>query len=94
MAKTRNKVIPTLSWSTPASYKFCFDGLPTGSTFATSTVGVKNDKQALELWRKGMTEAVKRVKPRRLIVHGSPVDFDFGKIEVIYFKPNTAFRKD
>lgn len=88
------KVIPTLSWSTPDSYKFCFDGFPTGSTFATSTVGVKTDKKASKLWREGMAEAIKRVRPKRLIVYGSPIDFDFGTIEVVYFKPNTAFRKD
>ncbi|MCC9751217.1 DUF4417 domain-containing protein, partial [Streptococcus agalactiae] len=39
-------VIPTVSWSTPESFDFCFDGLPTNGTLAISTIGIKrNDDQ-------------------------------------------------
>ncbi len=85
------KVIPTLSWSDERSYGFCFDGLPKRSTVAVSTVGVKGDDSAIETWRSGMTAAMKRLRPKRVLLYGSPVDFDFGAAEVVEYKANTAF---
>lgn len=85
------EVIPTLSWSTPESYSFCFDGLPKGATYATSTVGVKGDENALAIWRDGMSAAIKAIKPKRLLLYGGSIDFDFGKIEVVEYSANTAF---
>ena len=36
------RVIPTISWSTPDSYEWCFDGEPEGGTVAISSVGCMN----------------------------------------------------
>lgn len=80
------RVIPTLSWAEPQTYQFCFDGLPSGGTVAVSTVGVMRDKSARAIWADGMTEAIKRLKPKNIICYGSKLDFDFGKINVKYIE--------
>ena len=80
------RVVPTLTWSTPESYGFCFDGIPEGGTVATSTVGVMADKVALAIWRAGMAEALRRVRPSRLLLYGSIPEFDFGDCEVVAYK--------
>lgn len=85
------RVIPTLSWSDERSYGFCFDGLPKRSTVAVSTVGVRGDDAALEAWRAGMTAAMKRLRPARVLLYGGTVDFDFGNTEVVEYEANTAF---
>ena len=76
-------VVPTLTWAGPGSYGFCFDGIPEGATVATSTVGVMADGAALEVWRDGMAEALRRVRPARLLLYGSVPEFDFGDVEVV-----------
>ncbi len=87
-------VIPTLSWSDERSYSFCFTGLPKRSTLATSTVGVKSSKDALAVWKAGMTEAMRRLKPKRLLLYGGNVDFDFGSCEVIEYDVTTKIGDD
>lgn len=86
------KVIPTLSWSFPESYGFCFSGLPKSATVATSTVGVKNSEQAMAVWKGGMSEAIKQLHPKRVLLYGGNIGFDFGDIEVVEYKANTAFK--
>lgn len=84
-------VIPTLSWTDERSYGFCFDGLPKRATLATSTVGVKSSEEATEIWKAGMAEALKRLKPKRLLLYGGRIDFDFRKTEVIEYETTTKF---
>lgn len=86
------KVVPTLSWSVPESYGFAFGGLH-GGTVAVSTVGVKKDMGAQKVWRDGMAEAMRRIKPKRVLLYGGNIGFDFGKAKVIEYSPNTAFGK-
>ena len=78
-------VIPTLSWSDRRSYGFCFDGLPKHSTYAVSTVGVREDDFTMKVWRDGMDEALKRLEPDRLILYGGVSDYEF-PCEVIGYK--------
>lgn len=78
-------VIPTVSWAEAATFDFCFDGLPEGGVMSISTVGVKQDKNALEIWKAGTTELLKRKKPSALLVYGGEVDFDYGNTKVYYF---------
>lgn len=79
-------VVPTLSWAQPSSYGFCFKGLPRHSTVATSTVGVARDEAARAVWRDGMREAMKRLEPRRVLLYGKDIGFDFGGCEVVEYK--------
>ena len=78
-------VIPTVSWAEAVTFDFCFDGLPEGGVMSISTVGVKQDKNALEIWKAGTTELLKRKKPSALLVYGGEVDFDYGDTKVYYF---------
>ena len=79
-------VIPTLSWAEPETYNFCFDGIEQGGTVAVSTVGVMKSKSARAMWADGMSEAIKRLKPKNIICYGSKIDFNFSGVNVIYFK--------
>jgi hypothetical protein len=78
-------VVPTLSWSAPESYGFCFGGLEPGGTYAASTVGVKRDEGALAAWRDGMAETMRYLEPRRILLYGGDVGFDFGGCEAVEY---------
>ena len=70
-------VIPTVSWAGADSYDFAFDGLPTGGTIAVSTIGVKRNKDAFDIWVQGMNECMKSVKPHNVIVYGGDIGYTF-----------------
>lgn len=74
------RVIPTVCWSEPSSYDFCFLGLPTCSVVAVSTVGVNHDPEALALFRRGYTEMVKRVTPSLVLVYGEKFETELMKL--------------
>lgn len=78
-------VIPTVSWCEPETFNFCFDGLPKRATLSISTIGVKSDDYNFGIWKAGVDEMIKRLKPRTLIIYGGKVDYDFGKIKTVYF---------
>ena len=84
------KVIPTLSWAQPESYKFCFEGVPRRSTVATSTVGIKQDEYAMKVFKEGLEEALKRLRPKRLLLYGGNIGIDFKDIEVIEYQNTTT----
>jgi hypothetical protein len=69
------KVIPTIGWSTPDSWEWCFDGEPTGSIVAISTVGTQKNKYSMELFVSGFQEMCYRLKPTTIICHGKKLDF-------------------
>ena len=85
-------VIPTVSWAEEDTFDFCFDGLPEGGVLSISTVGVKRDEHAMEIWKAGTTELIKRKKPSALLVYGGAVDFDFGDTKVFYFSNEVTER--
>lgn len=78
-------VIPTVSWSTQDSFEFCFDGLPLNATVSVSTIGVKQSSEAFKIWVAGMDEMIKRLNPKRILVYGGMVDYDYKDIEVIHY---------
>ena len=80
------KVIPTISWAERETFEFCFEGIPQGSVVSVSTIGVKEHDDALEIWRDGMTEMIKRIQPSTILVYGGRLDFDYGKIKVKYYE--------
>ncbi|KAJ3615448.1 hypothetical protein Zmor_016410 [Zophobas morio] len=85
-------VIPTLSWSDENSYDFAFDGIEKGSVVTVSTVGVLKSKEAKKYWISGMKEAIKRIKPKAIILYGQEIEFDYGDIKVIKFKNTNTER--
>lgn len=78
-------VIPTVSWSYKESFDFCFDGLPKDGTLAISTIGVKQNEEQFAIWCAGVDEMIKRLTPKRLLVYGGQVEYDYKGVEVIYF---------
>lgn len=78
-------VIPTVSWAEPATFDFCFKGLEKGGVVSVSTIGVKENKDALEVWRSGMAKMIETLKPHTILVYGGKLDYDYGDINVIYF---------
>lgn len=80
------KVIPTLSWAEEETFKFCFCGIPEGSIVAISTIGVKEDTNALFVWKAGVKEMIKQIKPSCILVYGGKIEFDYNGIDVIYFE--------
>ena len=64
-------IIPTISWSTPDSFEWCFDGEPVGGTVAISSVGCMNSKARKNLFLTGYAEMVKRLHPEKIIFYGN-----------------------
>lgn len=79
-------VIPTISWAEPATFEFCFKGIPKGSIVSISTIGVKRDKDALKIWCDGVTEMIKQIEPSAILIYGGALEYDYGNIKVVYFE--------
>lgn len=86
------KVIPTLSWAEKETFQFCFDGIPEGSIVSISTIGVKRNKEALKIWKDGVDELIKRIKPSTILIYGGKLDYDYGDIEIIYYENKVTER--
>lgn len=67
-------VYPTISWSTPDSYDWCFDGEPVGGIVAVSSVGVYNGDEERKLFISGYKEMIKRLKPSWVIYYGKVLE--------------------
>lgn len=74
------EVIPTIGWSTPDSFDWCFDGEPVGGTLAVSSVGTQNSKRTKELFLDGYSEMIKRLSPETIIFYGNVPDECRGNI--------------
>lgn len=74
------RIIPTISWSTPDSFEWCFDGEPEGSTVAVSSVGCMNSKEKKTLFLAGYEEMVRRLQPEMIIFYGTVPDESMGNI--------------
>ncbi len=87
-------VIPIVYWSDPSSYEWCFDGIPEGGTISVNNIGNAKNKEARELWFKGMDELLERKKPKRILLYGNGIkeDYDFGSTEVLYYKNTVTER--
>ena len=70
-------VIPTLQWCKEDSFEFCFEGIEAGGTVSVSTIGVKKEDSASEIWFKGMDEAIRRLKPSHVVVYGGDIGYKF-----------------
>ena len=72
-------VIPTISWGTPSTYSFCFEGVEKGAIVAISTLGCKKAKKNFLM---GYHEMKKRIKPKAIICFDRP--FEEIEDEVIF----------
>lgn len=78
-------VIPTLSWCEKDTFSFCFDGIEPRGTVAVSTIGVKQADENYQLWKDGMDEAIRRLKPSHVIVYGGDIGYTYN-CEVTYIE--------
>lgn len=69
------RVVPTIGWSTPDTYRFAFAGIPLQSVVAVSTVGIRG-ADAEALFRQGMERMVHTLKPSTVLVYGRSLGED------------------
>lgn len=63
-------VIPTIGWSDMESFEWCFDGEPTHSVVAVSSVGTQVKKEARQQFLEGYLEMMERLHPEQIIFYG------------------------
>lgn len=63
-------VVPTISWSMPDSFEWCFDGEPVGGVVAVSSVGAANSRTKKELFLAGYNEMFARLQPETVLFYG------------------------
>lgn len=80
-------VIPNVMFGQEDTYEWAFDGLPTGSTLASSSVGLVTRAEWRDAFARGMEECVRRKHPTRLVMYGHPIPFDAGDAAVLWY-PN------
>ena len=74
------EVIPTISWSTPDSFEWCFDGEPRGSVVAVSNVGCMRNSECRELFLLGFEEMKRVLQPSTVLCYGAELD---GTINIV-----------
>jgi hypothetical protein len=62
-------VIPSVGWSSPASYEFCFLGIPENSLVALTTLGARRQKQ---VFLHGFSAMLERLEPSVILCYGKP----------------------
>lgn len=76
-------VYPTISWATPDSYSWCFDGEPKGGIVAVSSVGTQNSSESKRLFLQGYEEMMKQLSPTWVIFYGQvPAQCDWNVIRI------------
>lgn len=63
-------VIPTICWSDRDSFEWCFDGEPTQSVVAVSSVGTQNSKEKKQRFLDGYMGMARRLRPKQIIFYG------------------------
>lgn len=63
-------VIPSVNWSTPESYEFCFDGIPKNTVVAICTTGTQKNQQSKEWFKMGYDEMLERLQPTEVLICG------------------------
>ncbi len=63
-------VIPTVSWSGPESYDFCFEGCEPGGVVAITTVGLERNEATRSYFHAGFYEMIQRLSPKTVLCYG------------------------
>lgn len=83
-------VIPTISWSTPRSFDFCFDGVEQNSIVAVSTIGCKKSK--LQFIR-GYDMMLRKLNPETIICFGKSLpEMEGNIIDIDYWTSRKVVR--
>ena len=79
-------VIPTICWSTPDSFAWCFDGIPRHSLVCISTVGgFGNHEDNKGAWLEGYEKCLEVLDPSEILLFGKdfPEIRPYGKMVVV-----------
>lgn len=63
-------VIPTICWADRESFGWCFDGEPSESIVAVSSIGVMRDQESRRLFISGYREMMERLSPKMILFMG------------------------
>ena len=89
------KVIPTICWSTPDSFEWCFDGIPKHSLVCISTVGGfgnHEDNKAARL--EGYEKCLEVLDPSKILLFGTyPPEVKFDGPMVVVGNNNLVRKK-
>lgn len=86
-------VIPTISWSTPDSFEWCFDGEPKNSIVAVGTAGTQISKASRAAFMAGYMAMLERLDPCEVLVFGKLPDNLPGNIRHMGDPNEQRFRK-
>ena len=75
-------VVPTIGWSTPISYDFCFDGVEKHSVVAIGMIGCKRNKAG---FMHGYNTMLTKLEPETIICFGEPFKEMQGNLLVINY---------
>ena len=76
-------VIPTICWSTPETFEWCFDGEPVGGIISISSVGTQNSEGNKSAFALGCREAIRRLEPSEILWYGyCPEEFDWNVVRI------------
>lgn len=76
-------VIPTISWSTPRSFDFCFDGVEQNAVVAVSTLGCRRSKVS---FLRGYEAMLNKLEPQTIICFGEPLPGMDGNIVFVDYR--------
>ena len=68
------KVIPNVRFNDERTYDFCFDGIEKDKTVAVGTHGCIKRRADKAYFKSGLSELVKRLSPKNIIVYGAAPD--------------------
>ncbi len=77
-------IIVNATWSTPDSFAYCFDGLPTGCPIAINSNGARRLDTSKYLWRRGYEEAIRRLRPSLILRYGPKMEGEREDVSVYY----------
>ena len=77
-------IIVNATWSTPDSFAYCFDGLPTGCAIAINSNGARRLDASKYLWRRGYEEAIRRLRPSLILRYGPKMEGEREDISAYY----------
>lgn len=63
-------VIPTITWSSPDTLEWAFDGEPVGGVVITSSLGMFESKETLSWMLEGYAEMIRQLKPVKIFWKG------------------------
>lgn len=70
-------VIPNIRFSDERSYAFCCDGVSKGGTIAVGSHGCIKINIERMYFERGLSEIIKKLEPKRIIVYGAAPDYIF-----------------